>query len=88
MSPLLGAVVAGVTLLNIAGVLWLLWWTSRRRGTDSQAETTGHVWDEDLREYNNPLPRWWLGLFLITVVFGLIYFALYPGLIAITAVAQ
>ena len=42
--------------------------------------TTGHVWDEDLREFNNPLPRWWLWLFIITVVFGVVYLALYPGL--------
>jgi cytochrome c oxidase cbb3-type subunit 3 len=42
--------------------------------------TTGHVWDEDLREYNNPLPRWWMGLFIITVVFGVGYLLLYPGL--------
>jgi cytochrome c oxidase cbb3-type subunit 3 len=68
------------TLLNIAAVVWLLWWTSRRRGGDTQTETTGHVWDGDLREYNNPLPRWWLGLFVLTVVFGLVYLALYPGL--------
>jgi cytochrome c oxidase cbb3-type subunit 3 len=58
----------------------LLWWTSRRRGNEAQAETTGHVWDEDLREYNKPLPRWWLGLFVLTVVFGLGYFVVYPGL--------
>ena len=42
--------------------------------------TTGHVWDEDLRELNNPLPRWWMGLFVITVVFAVLYLALYPGL--------
>jgi cytochrome c oxidase cbb3-type subunit 3 len=42
--------------------------------------TTGHVWDGDLREMNNPLPRWWVGLFLITIAFALGYLALYPGL--------
>jgi cytochrome c oxidase cbb3-type subunit 3 len=42
--------------------------------------TTGHVWDGDLREANNPLPRWWVILFVITLVFGLLYFWLYPGL--------
>jgi len=42
--------------------------------------TTGHVWDVDLKEMNNPLPRWWLWLFVITVVFSGIYLALYPGL--------
>jgi cytochrome c oxidase cbb3-type subunit 3 len=42
--------------------------------------TTGHVWDDDLRELNNPLPRWWMGLFVLTIVFSLGYLALYPGL--------
>ena len=44
------------------------------------APTTGHLWDEDLAEYNNPLPRWWSWLFYITVVFALAYLVLYPGL--------
>ncbi|MGQ0509796.1 MAG: cytochrome-c oxidase, cbb3-type subunit III [Betaproteobacteria bacterium] len=43
-------------------------------------ETSGHVWDEDLQEYNNPLPRWWAWLFYLTILFGLGYLALYPGL--------
>ncbi|MEI8327108.1 MAG: cytochrome-c oxidase, cbb3-type subunit III, partial [Betaproteobacteria bacterium] len=42
--------------------------------------TTGHVWDGDLREMNNPLPRWWVWLFVITIVFSLVYLVLYPGL--------
>lgn len=42
--------------------------------------TTGHTWDEDLAEYNNPLPRWWSWLFYITIAFGLAYLVLYPGL--------
>ena len=70
-----------LTLANIGGALWLLWWTRRSRGEASvTTETTGHVWDEDLRELNNPLPRWWLWLFIITVAFGGVYLALYPGL--------
>lgn len=44
------------------------------------ASTTGHVWDEDLAEYNNPLPRWWIWLFYLTIAFSLGYLALYPGL--------
>jgi cytochrome c oxidase cbb3-type subunit 3 len=53
----------------------------RQRGeTTTATQTTGHVWDEDLRELNNPLPRWWLWLFIITVAFGGVYLALYPGL--------
>lgn len=43
-------------------------------------ETTGHVWDETLQEYSNPLPNWWRWMFYITVVFAFVYFALYPGL--------
>ena len=42
--------------------------------------TTGHVWDEDLRELNNPLPRWWMWLFVLTVLFAAGYLAAYPGL--------
>lgn len=43
-------------------------------------KTTGHIWDEDLRELNNPLPRWWLFLFIFTLVFAAGYLWLYPGL--------
>jgi cytochrome c oxidase cbb3-type subunit III len=42
--------------------------------------TTGHVWDNNLKEMNNPLPRWWMGLFILTVIFAVIYLVLYPGL--------
>ena len=80
-------VVIVVTLANIAGCLWLIWWTSRTRPDEaSQGNTTGHVWDGDLSEYNNPMPRWWLGLFLLTIVFGFLYLALYPGLGSFTGV--
>jgi cytochrome c oxidase cbb3-type subunit 3 len=73
--------IIALTVANIAGALWLLWWTRRSRDESlSPAETTGHVWDGDLRELNNPLPRWWLWLFILTVAFGGVYLALYPGL--------
>jgi cytochrome c oxidase cbb3-type subunit 3 len=70
------------TLVNILACVWLMWWTAKRRdvGASKPGEKTGHVWDGDLEEYNNPLPRWWLGLFIITIVFGLVYLVLYPGL--------
>lgn len=50
------------------------------RKAPNAAPTTGHTWDEDLAEYNNPLPRWWSWLFYITIVFALAYLLLYPGL--------
>ncbi|MBI3369669.1 MAG: cytochrome-c oxidase, cbb3-type subunit III, partial [Burkholderiales bacterium] len=51
-----------------------------RRRVMAGDNTTGHVWDEDLRELNNPLPRWWMWLFVLTVIFSFGYLALYPGL--------
>ena len=42
--------------------------------------TTGHVWDENLQELNNPLPLWWLWLFILTIVFSLVYLLVFPGL--------
>jgi cytochrome c oxidase cbb3-type subunit 3 len=65
--------------INIIGAVWLLLSSSSRSGGGSQ-ETTGHVWDGDLAEYNNPLPRWWFGLFIITVLFAIGYLVIYPGL--------
>ncbi|PIE01799.1 MAG: cytochrome-c oxidase, cbb3-type subunit III [Thiothrix nivea] len=43
------------------------------------AETTGHVWDETLQEFNNPLPRWWLWTFYATIIFSVVYWILYPS---------
>jgi cytochrome c oxidase cbb3-type subunit 3 len=45
----------------------------------SAVQTTGHAWDGDLQEFNNPLPRWWLWSFYATVVFALIYWFIYPS---------
>jgi cytochrome c oxidase cbb3-type subunit 3 len=71
--------VVAIVALNLVGCGWLLWWTARRRGTDAKA-TTGHVWDGDLTEYNKPLPRWWINLFWLTIVFAVGYLAWFPGL--------
>jgi cytochrome c oxidase cbb3-type subunit 3 len=72
-----------VAIISVASILAcavLLKVTSRRRTGEVSTQTTGHVWDEDLGEYNNPLPRWWMGLFYLTIVFSLGYLVLYPGL--------
>jgi cytochrome c oxidase cbb3-type subunit 3 len=72
--------IAWITLAGILACVVLLWLTSRKKLAGSADNTTGHVWDEDLREMNNPLPLWWVGMFLITIVFALFYLILYPGL--------
>ena len=72
--------IAWITLAGILACVVLLWLTSRNAHSGSADNTTGHVWDEDLREMNNPLPLWWVGLFVITIVFALFYLTLYPGL--------
>jgi len=72
--------VAGITLASVLACGLLLWVTARKKVAASKDNTTGHVWDEDLREMNNPLPMWWVGLFIITIIFGLGYLAAYPGL--------
>ena len=72
--------IAWITLAGILACVVLLWLTSRKKLSGSADNTTGHVWDEDLREMNNPLPLWWVGLFVITIVFALFYLTLYPGL--------
>ena len=71
--------VAAATVLGLALCLALLIIASRRKVMAAD-NSTGHVWDEDIRELNNPLPRWWMVLFVLTVVFSVLYLALYPGL--------
>ncbi len=50
------------------------------KATFTPGKTLGHVWDGDLEEYNNPMPKWWSWMFVITVIFAFVYLALYPGL--------
>ncbi|MES2400857.1 MAG: cytochrome-c oxidase, cbb3-type subunit III [Pseudomonadota bacterium] len=76
--------VAAISLVSILACALLLWLAGKVTispgAGDVNDNTTGHVWDEDLRELNNPLPRWWMWLFVITVVFALAYLAVFPGL--------
>ena len=67
------------TVLGLLGCLWLLFVASKRQPMAAD-NSTGHVFDEDLVEMNNPLPRWWAILFVLTVVFAFGYVAVYPGL--------
>ncbi len=66
---------------GIVAMFWLnRWMTEPKRRAEEKAKPMGHVWDGDLQELNNPLPRWWLNLFYVTLVFSVGYLVLYPGL--------
>ena len=71
-----------ITIISILACAVLLWQQSMQTtsASESGAQTSGHVWDEDIREYNHPLPRWWMWLFYLTIVWGIVYLVLYPGL--------
>lgn len=64
----------------LANILLLKSQTTRKLAPGEEAETLDPVFDGDLQEYNNPLPRWWLYMFWFLFLFGFIYLALYPGL--------
>jgi cytochrome c oxidase cbb3-type subunit III len=71
--------IAAATLIGLAACLALLIAASRRSSMAAD-NSTGHVYDEDLTELNNPLPRWWMILFILTIVFALVYVFLFPAL--------
>jgi cytochrome c oxidase cbb3-type subunit 3 len=70
--------VISIVLLSVIGCGVLL--KMQDSAKHVEGETTGHVWDEDLQEFSNPLPSWWRWLYYITIVFALFYLAMYPGL--------
>ncbi|WP_454721551.1 MULTISPECIES: cytochrome-c oxidase, cbb3-type subunit III [Cupriavidus] len=72
--------IAAIALVGIVWCVWLLFSQRRVAKVADATQDTGHVWDGDLRELNNPLPRWWMWMFLLACIFGLIYLVLYPGL--------
>ena len=72
-----------IIVATVGGIM-ALWfftdWQSKGQSSGEENRTTGHIWDEDLTELNNPLPAWWRNLFYITLAFGVLYLLLYPGL--------
>ncbi len=80
-----GTAIAVVTAISILVCAILLWSQSKVKvkiGSDGKplpAETTGHVWDETLMEQNNPLPKWWMWLFYLTLIYSIGYLVVYPG---------
>lgn len=80
-SPFWNLFITITVVLSFVGIIWLIrWMSTRKKEEGAPVEATGHVWDGDLEELNNPLPGWWLMMFYITLVFGAVYLVLYPGL--------
>ena len=80
MSSFWSAWIDVIVMFNILGCAALLWWT-RRMPIEHEASdgTTGHEYD-GIREFNNPLPRWWMWMFVGTILFALVYLVYFPGL--------
>jgi cytochrome c oxidase cbb3-type subunit 3 len=80
MSTFWSIFVIVLVVINVAGCVWLITWTMNMNTAEQDDDSTGHTWDGDLKELNNPLPKWWLNTFYLSIVFTVIYLALYPGL--------
>ncbi len=81
VSDFWGVYIAVVVIVGLVGLTYLLFSQSKttvKKGEEVQI--TGHIWDDDLAEYNNPLPRWWMLMFYLTLMFAAGYLVLYPGL--------
>jgi len=79
-SPFWSYFISFIVIGGIIGCIALLFGTSKVKQMSTTDNTTGHVYDEDIVEMNNPLPKWWMYLFVITAIFGVSYLAIYPGL--------
>ena len=82
MSTFWSLWIIGLTLTNLVLVTWVLFANRKVAVSDEESpenKTTGHVYD-GIEEYDNPLPRWWFMMFVATIIFALVYLALYPGL--------
>lgn len=71
-----------LTVINMVLLLWILFANRKRAvvGEEStEAKTTGHEYD-GIEEYDNPLPRWWFYMFVLTFIFSAVYLVIYPGM--------
>ena len=74
-----------ITVLSVLGLismyLLIMWMKKKPKdGSSLDGKPMDHSWDEDLVELNNPMPSWWVNMFVITIVFSFVYLLLYPGL--------
>ena len=77
MSSFWNAYVFLLTGLFLAAIIGLIYFTRRMPNTSEPGETTGHSFD-DIEEYNNPMPKWWLNMFYLTIFFAIGYMIYYP----------
>ena len=67
-----------LTTITFIGLVWILFGNRKREGNLNE-KTTGHSYD-GIEEYDNPLPAWWFYMFVITIVWGVAYLIIYPGM--------
>lgn len=80
MSSFWSAFVIIIVLGNIVGFSWLLYRMRKMPKDDVGSGEKRHHTFDGIEEYNNPLPRWWMWLFILCNFFAVIYLILYPGL--------
>lgn len=69
------------TVVSLIACFWLVAYANKQRASDKEIqESESHVWDENIRELNNPLPMWWLWLFVGTIIWSAGYLIWFPGL--------
>ncbi|TDR33133.1 cytochrome-c oxidase, cbb3-type subunit III [Hydromonas duriensis] len=73
-----------ITAIAVGGVIFciaiLISQMMAKTNKPGEENLQPHVWDDTLQEYNNPMPRWWLFMFVGTIIFGVVYFWVYPAL--------
>jgi len=79
MSTFWSGYIALLTLGTIVALFWLIFATRKGESASTTDKTMGHSFD-GIEEYDNPLPKWWFWLFISTLVFGILYLIIYPGL--------
>ncbi|MCQ4232588.1 cytochrome-c oxidase, cbb3-type subunit III [Pseudomonas stutzeri] len=79
MSTFWSGYIALLTLGTIVALFWLIFATRKGESAGTTDKTMGHSFD-GIEEYDNPLPKWWFMLFIGTLLFGILYLLLYPGL--------
>lgn len=70
-----------ITVLTIVTLVLLFWilFATRRMKSPTEDNNTGHEFDGIVEE-DNPLPQWWLIMFVVTLIFGIGYLVVYPGM--------